>query len=257
MSMREQLTERVGKPHLSYSSLKYAVGDMRLWEMYMRGQLKKESEALYFGSLYDLLLFEPEKFKDVYYTLDDTSICESIGGKYPRNTKRYKEWKAEAAQTTENADKLLAPAADVKKAKEMIQRLKDCGLYDKRFAGGKYQVEFNVDVDGVPLKGFLDCLQDGQYIVDSKSSRSIDKFRYDVNSFSYDIQAYIYTKVFGLKDFYWVVQEKAYPFYPADVKCSEETLFRGEMKFHQALENIQKYLNEKQRSEEHFAEFIV
>ena len=257
MSMREQLTERVGKPHLSYSSLKYALGDMRLWEMYMRGQLKKESEALYFGSLYDLLLFEPEKFKDVYYTLDDASICESIGGKYPRNTKRYKEWKAEAAQTTENADKLLAPAADVKKAKEMIQRLKDCGLYDKRFAGGKYQVEFNVDVDGVPLKGFLDCLQDGQYIVDSKSSRSIDKFRYDVNSFSYDIQAYIYTKVFGLKDFYWVVQEKAYPFYPADVKCSEETLFRGEMKFHQALENIQKYLNEEQRSEEHFAEFIV
>lgn len=257
MSMREQLTERVGKPHLSYSSLKYALGDMRLWEMYMRGQLKKESDALYFGSLYDLLLFEPEKFKDVYYTLDDTSICESIGGKYPRNTKRYKEWKAEAAQTTENADKLLAPAADVKKAKEMIQRLKDCGLYDKRFAGGRYQVEFNVDVDGVPLKGFLDCLQDGQFIVDSKSSRSIDKFRYDVNSFSYDIQAYIYTKVFGLKDFYWVVQEKAYPFYPADVKCSEETLFRGEMKFHQALENIQKYLNEEQRSEEHFAEFVV
>ena len=257
MNMREQLTERVGKPHLSYSSMKYALGDMRLWEMYMRGQLKKESEALHFGSLYDLLLFEPEKFKDVYYTLDDSSIVASIGGTYPRSTKRYKEWKAEAAQTTANADKILASEADVKKANEMIQRLKDCGLYDKRFAGGKYQVEFNVDVDGVPLKGFLDCLQEGDYIVDSKSSRSIDKFRYDVNSFSYDIQAFVYTKVFDLKDFYWVVQEKAYPFYPADVKCSEETLFRGEMKFHQALENIQKYLNEDQRSEEHFAEFIV
>ena len=257
MTMREQLTERVGKPHLSYSSLKYALGDMRLWEMYMRGQLKKESEALQFGSLYDLLLFEPEKFSDVYYTLDDSSICDAIGGKYPRNTKRYKEWKAEAAQTAENADKQLAPAADVKKAKEMIQRLKDCGLYDKRFAGGKYQVEFNVDMDGVPLKGFLDCLQDGQFIVDSKSSRSIDKFRYDVNSFSYDIQAYIYTKVFGLKDFYWVVQEKAYPFYPADVKCTEETLFRGEMKFHQALENIQAYLAGNEKTEKHYAEFVV
>ena len=56
MSMREQLQERVGKPHLSYSSLKYALGDMRLWEMYMKGQLKKESDALFFGSLYDLLL---------------------------------------------------------------------------------------------------------------------------------------------------------------------------------------------------------
>ncbi len=119
----------------------------------MRGQLKKESEALYFGSLYDLLLFEPEKFADTYYTLDDSDIVADIGGKYPRSTKRYKEWKAEAAQATENANKILAPMEDVKKAKEMIQRLKDCGLYDKRFAGGKYQVEFNVDLDGVPLKG--------------------------------------------------------------------------------------------------------
>ena len=255
MSMRDQLTERVGKPHLSYSSLKYALGDMRLWEMYMRGQLKKESDALYFGSLYDLLLFEPEKFADTYYTLDDASIIADIGGKYPRSTKRYKEWKAEAQKA--NADKLLAPAEDVKKAKEMIQRLKDCGLYDKRFAGGKYQVEFNVDLDGVPLKGFLDCLQEGDYIVDSKSSRSIEKFRYDVNSWSYDIQAYVYTKVFDIPDFYWVVQEKAYPYYPADVKCSEETLFRGEMKFHQALENIQDYLNGNRPTKTHYAEFVV
>ena len=256
MSMRQQLQESVGKSHLSYSSLKYALGDMRLWEMYMRGQLKKESEALRFGSLYDLLLFEPEKFQDVYYTLDDTSIVASIGGANPRSTKRYKEWKAEAAQVAENADKILASEEDVKKAHQMIQRLDDCGLYDKRFKGGKFQVEFNVDLDGVPLKGFLDCLQDG-FIVDSKSSRSIDKFRYDVNSWSYDIQAYIYTKVFNIKDFYWVVQEKAYPFYPADVKCTDETLFRGEMKFHQAIENIQAYLNGDKQTDQHYAEFVV
>ena len=257
-TMREQLTEAVGKPHLSYSSLKYALGDMRLWEMYMRGQLKKESEALRFGSLYDLLLFEPETFNDVYYTLDDASIVDSIGGANPRSTKRYKEWKAEAAQVAENADKQLAPEEDVKKAKEMIQRLKDCGLYDKRFAGGKFQVEFNVDLDGVPLKGFLDCLRDGEFIVDSKSSRSVDKFRYDVNSFSYDIQAYIYTKVFGIKDYYWVVQEKAYPFYPADVKCSDETLFKGEMKFHDAVENIKNWLdNGNKPTEKFYADFIV
>tara|TARA_R100001079_G_scaffold107944_1_gene77662 strand:+ start:419 stop:1186 length:768 start_codon:yes stop_codon:yes gene_type:complete len=255
--MRDKLTEATGKPHLSYSSLKYALGDMRLWEMYMKGQLKKESEALTFGSLYDMLLFEPEKFNDHYYVLDDAAIVDSIGGKYPRNTKRYKEWKAEAAQTAQNADKELTSEADVKKAKQMIQRLKDCGLYDKRFEGGKFQVEFNVDIDGVPLKGFLDCLQDGQFIVDSKSSRSIDKFRYDVNSFCYDIQAYIYCKVFDIKDFYWVVQEKAYPFYPADVKCSEETLFKGEMKFHEALENIKKYLDDPNPTERFFAEFVV
>ena len=166
------------------------------------------------------------------------------------------KWKAEALQTTQSADKILASQDDWKKAHEMIQRLKDCGLYDKRFAGGKYQVEFNVDIDGVPLKGFLDCLQDDS-IIDSKSSRSIDKFRWDVNSFSYDIQAYVYTKVFDIKDFYWVVQEKAFPFYPADVKCSDETLFKGEMKFHEALENIKNWLQDDTPTEKHYAEFIV
>ena len=255
--MREQLTAAVGKPHLSYSSLKYALGDMKLCEMYMRGQLKKESEALYFGSLYDMLLFEPEKAHEIYYTLDDADIIKEIGGKSPRNTKKYREWKAETLDSMDTNDKMLVSNEEWRRANDMIKRLKECGLYDKRFAGGKYQVEFNVDLEGVPLKGFLDCLQEGDYIVDSKSSRSIDKFRYDVNSWSYDIQAYIYTKVFGLKDFYWVVQEKVYPFYPADVKCTEETLFRGEMKFHQALENIQAYLNGDKKTDKHYAEFVV
>ena len=222
--------------------------------MYMRGQLKKESDALTFGTMYDMLLFEPEKAHETYFVLDDSDLVADIGGKYPRSTKRYKEWKAE--QIEKHSNKELASQEDWKKAEEMIQRLKDCGVYDKRFAGGKYQVEFNVDIDGIPLKGFLDCLQD-DFIVDSKSARSIEKFRYDVNSWSYDIQAYVYTKVFDIPDFYWVVQEKAFPFYPADVKCSEETLFKGEMKFHQALENIQAYLNGNSKTQEHYAEFVV
>jgi len=108
----------------------------------------------------------------------------------------------------------------------------------------------------VPVKGFLDCLGDG-FITDSKSTRSVDKFRYDVNSWSYDIQAYIYTKVFNVKDYYWVVQEKAYPFYPALVKCSDDTLFRGEMKFHQALENINNWLSSDNKTQKHYAEFTV
>ena len=256
MNMRDRLTESVGKPHLSYSSLKYALGDMRLWEMYMRGQLKKESQALTFGSLYDMMLFEPDNVKDRFYCLDDSDIVATIGGRNPRNTKKYREWKAEALQTTENADKELVSTEEWKTAEEMIERLKVSGLYDKRFAGGKYQVEFNVDLDGIPLKGFLDCLQD-DCIIDSKSSRGINKFKWDVSGWSYDIQAYIYTKVFDIKDFYWVVQEKTFPYFPADVKCSEETLFKGEMKFHEAVENINAWLDGDRQSDKHYAEFIV
>jgi hypothetical protein len=150
----------------------------------------------------------------------------------------------------------LVSTEEWKTAEEMIERLKVSGLYDKRFAGGKYQVEFNVDLDGIPLKGFLDCLQD-DCIIDSKSSRGISKFKWDVSGWSYDIQAYIYTKVFDIPDFYWVVQEKTFPYFPADVKCSEETLFKGEMKFHEAVENINAWLDGDRQSDKHYAEFIV
>ena len=78
MDLRQQLTDSVGKGHLSYSSIKYALGDMRLWEMYMRGQLRKESDALTFGTLYDMLLFERDKAMDTYIVLSDEKILSLI-----------------------------------------------------------------------------------------------------------------------------------------------------------------------------------
>tara|TARA_R100001463_G_scaffold108305_1_gene162837 strand:+ start:295 stop:1062 length:768 start_codon:yes stop_codon:yes gene_type:complete len=255
MTLREQLTKATGKGHLSYSSIKYALGDMRLWEMYMRGQLKKESDALTFGTLYDMLLFEREKALKTYKVLDSSELCKDINSAKPYLTKLYKERMAEMKAQALSEGLEVVSEEDWKKANEMIERLSECGLLKKRLTG-KYQVEFNEELDGVPLRGFLDCLGDG-FITDSKSARSVDKFRYDVNSWSYDIQAYIYTKVFDIKDYYWVVQEKSYPYYPAEVQCSEETLFRGEMKFHQALENINKYLNEGSPKLNNYASFVV
>lgn len=241
MTLREQLTERVGKGHLSYSSMKYALGDMRLWEMYMRGQLKKESEALEFGTLYDMLLFEKDRAFETYVISSEEKLTVGINSPRPKLTNVYKERVAALKLEADAEGKTVVSSEDWTKANDMIKRLHECGLYQKRLTG-KYQVKFDLDHEGIPLKGFLDCLGDG-YITDSKSCRSISKFRYDVKSWSYDIQAYIYTKVFGIDEFYWVAQEKAYPYYPAEVKCTEETLFSGEMKFLEALNNIKEYLS--------------
>ena len=260
MSMREQLAERLGKEHLSYSSIKYALGDMRLWEMYMRGQLKKESDALRFGTLYDMLLFERDKAMKEYTVIDsDQILCncsqKTQDSKSPHLTNEYKAVKSDMTSKAKEEGRTVVSGEDWNKANEMIERLDACGLLNS-YLKGEYQVEFNEDIDGIPVKGFLDCLGDG-FITDSKSARSVDKFRYDVNSWSYDIQAYIYTKVFNIKDYYWVVQEKTYPFYPALVKCSDDTLFRGEMKFHQAVENIERWMKEETATVKSYAEFTV
>lgn len=247
MISRDELKKKFGKEHLSYSSLKYALGDMKNFELYMKGELKFESAALEFGTMYDMLLFEPEKAHDTYATIDDHAIMEKLSdkarmSKKPKLTSEYKAHVAALKTEALENGKTLVEYPSWKQALDMIERLKACGLHGSHLKG-KYQVEFNTELHGVPVKGFLDCLGD-DYISDSKSTMSVKKFKYSVRDFNYDIQAYIYTQVFDIKKFYWVVQEKSKPYTPALVECSDSTLFSGEMNFFEAMRKIRRYLNE-------------
>ena len=254
--MRDQLQERYGKPHLSYSSLKYALGDMRQFEKYMRREMFKESDALRFGSLYDCLLLTPNLAPDQYIVMDEEELIKGIKARNIKATKEYKERVKTFQDTAKDSGRTVVTSEDWQKAEDMISRLDDEGLLDRVLTGGESQVECNEDVDGIPLKGFIDYLHP-DYVCDSKSSRSMDKFRYDVNSFCYDIQAYIYTLVTGRSEFYWLVQEKTDPYYPGVVKCTDKTLFAGEMKFNEAVANIQQWLETPESELEGFAQFEV
>ncbi len=247
MTIPEQLQERYNKSHLSYSSIKQALGDMAQFDRYMKGELVYKSDALDFGTLYDMLLFERKKAMETYFVINKNRIlaeCSSKtkSSKSPHLTNEYKSVKADLEQQAELKGMTLVSHEDWQMANDMIDRLATCGLLDTYLAG-EYQVGFLEELHGIQVKGFLDCLGDG-FISDSKSSRSAEKFRYAVRDFCYDIQAYIYTKVFGIKDFYWVVQEKTYPYLPALVKCSDETIFVGEMKFNDAVNRIRTFLRE-------------
>lgn len=256
MSMRDQLQKLYGKPHLSYSSLKHALGDMRKFEMYMKGEIEYSSDALTFGSLYDCLLLTPNLAPDQFIILPEQELMEGIGAKNVKNTKEYKARVKAFEEAAKESGRTIVTEEEWQRAEAMIERLDREGLLDSALAGGQPQVEFNEEVDGIPLKGFIDYLHP-DFVLDSKSSRAMDKFRYDVNSFCYDIQAYIYTLVTGKQDFYWLVQEKTAPFYPGLVKCSEKTLFSGEMKFNEAVSNIKQWLDSPQSEQEGYATFEV
>lgn len=247
MNISEKLQERYGKSHLSYSSLKHALGDMAQFDRYMKGELKYESDALSFGTLYDMLLFERDQAFEKYVVMSDSQVLSRLSdkarsSKKPSMTSEYKAVLAAMETEALEEGKIIVSHDEWKTANDMIDRLATCGLLDTYLAGD-YQVGFLQELNGVQVKGFLDCLGDG-FISDSKSARSAEKFRYAVRDFCYDIQAYIYTKVFGIKDFYWVVQEKTYPYLPALVKCTDETLFTGEMKFNDALRRIRMMLED-------------
>lgn len=257
----QALEERYGKRHLSYSSLKVALTDMAKFDQYMKGELQFTSDALDFGTLYDMLLFERDKAMDTYQIISHDKVMSRLSdkaktSKRPQMTNEYKAVVAAMETEAIEENKIICSPDDWKQANEMIDRLHVCGLYDKTLAKGKYQVEFNTTLGLVEVKGFLDCLGDG-FIIDSKSTKAIDKFRYSVRDFSYDIQAYIYTKVFGIDKFYWLAQEKIYPYLPALIECSEETLFTGGMKFDEAVRRITRFLAEDTDPMTDFLEFKV
>lgn len=256
MDLSAQLQEHYGKPHLSYSSLKHALGDMRYWEMYMRGEIKHSSDALTFGNLYDCLLLTPSLAPEQFAVLNDAEMEKGIKAVNIKNTKEYKSRLAEFTAEAEETGKIVVTEADWKSARDMIDRLADEGLLDDVLSGGQPQVEFNETIEGIPLRGFIDYLHP-DFVLDSKSTRSMKKFRYDVGSFCYDIQAYIYTLVTGKRDFYWLVQEKNEPYYPGLVKCSEKTLFTGEMKFDDAITNVKNWLSTEPGEQDGFVRFEV
>lgn len=256
MSLNKKIEDRTGKSYLSYSAVKYALQDMRLFELYMQGKLNKKTDALTFGSMYDCMLFTPNDFDKRFYVLDDAEVCAEIGGKMPRSTKKYKDWLQEAQkpgleQVTQD---------EVQQAIDMINRLDESGVREL-YLTGQYQAEFNQEVEtewngNVMCKGFLDCLGEG-YISDSKTTMNAIGFRYDVRKYHYDIQAYLYTHVYGLDEFYWVVQEKIYPYLPAVYKASEETLHSGRQKWNKGIETIASFFDADKRSETHYLIDII
>ena len=261
MDIPKALEERYGKAHLSYSSLKVALTDIAQFDLYMHRKLKFESPALSFGSLYDMLLFEREKAMDTYTIFSEGTVLSKCSEKTrerknPTMTSEFKDIKNQMVEEIEEGGKTVCSPADWNKANEMIDRLDVCGLTQQYLSSGNYQVEFNEMIGGVKVRGFLDCLGDG-FIVDSKSTQSVSKFRYSVRDYCYDIQAYIYTKVFGVDKFYWLVQEKSFPYLPALVECSEETLFSGEMKFNDAIERITTFLEGSAEPQEDYLRYKI
>tara|TARA_B110000977_G_scaffold74168_1_gene100317 strand:+ start:458 stop:1276 length:819 start_codon:yes stop_codon:yes gene_type:complete len=257
MEFANKLMERTGKGYLSYSALKYAADgspdqDMKMFEMYMTGELKKTSGALQFGGLYDTLLLEPETLTDKYHVIfDDDKIVElSDQYKNPRASKVYKEWFASELEHAGN--KSIVNEDMMRQAETMIKRLNETEILDmetglvmpaRHYLKGQTQYEIMDWIGDIPVRGFLD-VRGHNFISDSKTTaKSVHNFRYDINKYNYDIQAYIYCEVEQQDDFYWVVQSKLDPYLTGVYKASKLTLSKGETKFWSAIQNIRHWLD--------------
>jgi len=247
MDFIRKFQEKTGKDYLSYTSIKYALEDMVLFELYTLGKLQKKSDALTFGSIYDCLLFEPEKFNDRFAVFDDASLVKEIGGGNPRATSTYKQQKAEFFKDSKGKD--IVSVEDHIKAVDMISRIQETEAFE--YLQGTYQQEIVGFVADAMVRGFLDCHGDG-FVSDSKTTRSIKSFRKDVFVFGYDLQAYLYLQISGEKEFYWVAQDTSYPYTVAVYKATDRTLESGKRKFETGLSIIKQYVDGDQTTNKYW-----
>ena len=213
----------LGQNALSSSSLKLLHKSPRAYQDSLQG-VQKNSKALYEGKLIHQMLLEPEKVKEVQ-VIDTTT----------RGTKVFKEAFSENQNTfTKNefnqcksiADAVMSNNVSSQMVKFMIPEVPKIGL-----------------IDGLPFRAKADLIsKDGNNVVDIKTTGDLNRFKWAVKDFGYDIQAYIYCELFDISydNFYFLVIDKNTKEIGV-FDLTEETYLSGVQKADLAIEQYVKY----------------
>lgn len=205
----------LGKYALSSSSLKTILKSPKTYRNIIKYGSGDDTPALRAGKLLHWMVLEPYKMDRLHFV--DVSS---------KNTKVYKEALSKYGEVY------------LEKEKQDAERLTDALLRNEEAIKLINKSEFEVPalemLDGFPVRGKADILKEG-HIIDLKSSQDLNGFRYSADKFGYDLQAYIYKRLFKANKVTFLVIDKG----SCDIgifEASDEFIARGEDKFKQATD---------------------
>jgi len=215
---------------LSYSNMK----DLLKSPKWFAHKLKKpdpSSQAMRDGSLIHTEVLEPQKYQTLHFC--DTS------------TKSTKKWKLAVEKYGKENTYTL-------KEKYMNNRITSAFLQNDKAVSYMKGTEFEVAAlkgygrYNMAVRGKADILKAGEYVADLKTTNGgvkditlsngkiKNEFAFSMENYDYDLQAYLYTQLFDVPRFIWLVIDKT----TTDIliaEASAETLERGKNKFEAAL----------------------
>lgn len=214
---------------LSYSSLKWLLKSPKWFEYKMRNP-DPETQALRDGRLVHAEILEPLKYKCFEFV--DTS------------TKNTTKWK-DAVNRYGKANTYTL------KEKYMNSRISTAFLQNDRcvsfLSGAEVEVPALEMFGQLPIRGKADIYKPGSYVADVKTTgdgvkdrelkdgSTKNDFAWTVEKYDYDLQAALYTQLFNVPDFWWLVIDKT----TTDIgifKASQQTLEQGALKLQAALQ---------------------
>ena len=216
----------LNKAALSSSSAKILYQSAK---SYHKSLFKKQEEtkALRDGRLFHTLVLESDIFFDKYAVVDSST----------RTTQKFKEVELKEQKEVILEKEYFAMLS-------LYENVRRCDDVIEMFKGGKAEVPNFGFIMDLPFRCKADYLTDSG-IVDLKTTISLKGWEYQAkNVYHYDMQAYIYSKIFDVDYFTFVVVEKG----SGDILVSEvsnDTLDRGKEKTEIVIEKYMKYFYKK------------
>lgn len=214
----------LGQHALSSSSLKTILKSPKTYRNVLKYGSGEDSPALRAGKLLHWMILEPHKVNSVHFVDMAT-----------RNSKAYKDAEARYEEVYLTKEKNAAERV----ADALLRNEGALRLLNK----AEYEVPEIMMIDGLPFRGKADILRE-DCLVDIKTSSDLSAFRYSADKYGYDLQAWLYCKMFDRDKFVFLVIDKG----SCDIgifETSEEFLARGEQKFRQAVDTYKHFFIEE------------
>ena len=201
-----------GKQFLSNSDIKTL-----LTNPLALGIQSKPSPAFLVGGYFHTAILEPDKLKK--YKVIESST---------RNTKAYKEM---------SGGELCLLQHEVDQIELMTQKILENDVCRGLIKGidVEYEKPGLAELEGALWKGKADIVNhDEKLIIDLKTTKDINAFKWSANRFNYDSQAYIYSKLFGYEFVFIVIDKETHQI--AVMDCSPDFYSSGADKVKRAVE---------------------
>ena len=180
----------LGQHCLSSSSMKSLLDSPKAYH-FQKKYGSPRTTPMEIGQFLHTMILEPREFPNRFEVVDVKT----------RAAKAYKEAKAQT-------NKIVLTSAEYEKS----NRLVDATLRNEDvltlMTGCKAEVPAFGYLEGLPFRGKADLISPYGFVADLKTTSGIHEFHRSCEKYCYDSQAYIYTQLFGLEDFRFIIIDK-------------------------------------------------
>jgi len=237
-----------GEKGLSYSACSAFLKSPKHFYEYKTG-VQETTPAMKEGKMFHMACLELDKFKELYWVLDDSDKCLEIGGAKPRSTNKYKDWlelqdllhKGQERVSQQDYDTYINMSNALRRNKAAGILMNNLTDTEKGFSTIIDGFKFTGKVDGVgEIKtniedNLIDLVKGDKYQIDLKkvADASYQKIRWDITNMNYHLQGGLYSSVNKISKYFLVYIDKACNI--TIVKLDETILSEGYQKLETAL----------------------